>query len=182
LYAKVGVVQADWDFIDSGGKLDKARRRFFPGMRVYMEDIRSPFNVGSMFRTAESFGAEKIYVSPLCASPLHPRALRSAKGCIEALDWGNLSLEALASLAAAESLPLFALETGGVPLDDFDFPEAGILLVGSEELGLSPAALDLAAASAGRVSIPTRGLKGSLNVSVAFGIVMQQWSAVCSPP
>jgi TrmH family RNA methyltransferase len=50
------------------------------------------------------------------------------------------------------------------------------MIVGSEELGVSPQALAAADASLGRVSIPTWGAKGSLNVSVAFGIALQAWA------
>ena len=72
--------------------------------------------------------------------------------------------------------PFFALETGGTPLENFSFPTRGILIAGSEELGVSPGALAAADASLGRVSITCYGAKGSLNVSVAFGIVMQAWA------
>ncbi len=53
--------------------------------------------------------------------------------------------------------------------------------MGSEELGLSPEALRLADASAGRVSIPLAGAKRSLNVSVAFGILMHAWQQRAQP-
>jgi len=70
---------------------------------------------------------------------------------------------------------IFALELGGVSIQEFGFPSRGIVLVGSEELGLSPEALALADAALGRVSIPLSGAKKSLNVSVAFGILMSRW-------
>jgi TrmH family RNA methyltransferase len=70
---------------------------------------------------------------------------------------------------------VFALELGGKPIDGFTFPRSGIVLVGSEELGLSPDALRLADGQFGRVSIPLGGAKRSLNVSVAFGILMHAW-------
>ena len=80
LLVQTGRFQADWDFYESDGTLDASRRHSFPGMQVYLEDIRSPFNVGSMFRAAESFGAEKIWLSPLCTDPRHKRAERTAMG------------------------------------------------------------------------------------------------------
>ena len=181
LLAETGRPQADWDFIEASGALDLSRRRFFSGMQVYFEDIRSPFNVGSMFRAAESFGAEKIWLSPLCADPRHKRAERSAMGCVDIIPWERLSHDPFAEGAETSSpfteYPLFALETGGTPLDAFPFPARGILIAGSEELGVSPKALGVADASLGRVTIPTWGVKGSLNVAVAFGIVMQAWAA-----
>jgi TrmH family RNA methyltransferase len=173
LLSETGRSPADWDFTDPGGVLDPAARKLFPGMTVYLEDIRSPFNVGAMFRSAESFGAEKIILSPLCADPRHPRALRTAMGCVEILPYERMGIEELGNL----TLPCFALETGGTPLQNFIFPGKAVMLVGSEELGLSPRALALADASLGRLSIPLYGAKGSLNVSVAFGIAMQAWAA-----
>ena len=81
----------------------------------------------------------------------------------------------LDTLSAEEGL--FALELGGVPVDRFVFPARGMVLVGSEELGLSPEAIRLADQGRGRVSIPLAGAKRSLNVAVAFGILMQAWRA-----
>jgi TrmH family RNA methyltransferase len=180
---ETGRTQADWDFIEASGALDSSKRRPFAGMRVYLEDIRSPFNVGSMFRAAESFGVEKLWLSPLCADPRHKRAERTAMGCVDVLPWEKLSSdpfvapnEGAASVLPFYEGPFFALETGGTPLADFTFPTRGVLIAGSEELGVSPRALAAADASLGRVTIPTWGAKGSLNVSVAFGIVMQVWA------
>jgi len=185
LMAETGVYPADWDFIEQSGALDSAKRQPFAGMQVYLEDVRSPFNVGSIFRAAESFGVEKIWLSPLCADPRHKRAERTAMGCVAILPWERLSFDPFADamtdvneqLQPFSAGPFFALETGGTPLKDFSFPQQGILIAGSEELGVSPQALAAADASAGRVSIQSYGAKGSLNVSVAFGIVMQAWAS-----
>jgi len=179
LLSETGRTQADWDFVNSQGSLDPSKRRPFAGMQVYLEDIRSPFNIGSMFRAAESFGVEKLWLSPFCADPRHKRSERTAMGCVDILPWERLSRDPFAS--AVERFtegPFFALETGGTPLEDFSFPKQGLLIAGSEELGVSPGALAAADASLGRVSITCYGAKGSLNVSVAFGIVMQAWSRV----
>jgi TrmH family RNA methyltransferase len=176
LYAHIGVTSADWDFVDYDGKLAPGKRIYHQGVHIYLEDIRSPYNVGSLFRTAESFGVEKIWLSPECADPQHTRAARTAKGCTAVVPYEKALLE---NLAQGETI--FALETGGKALSDFAFPKNGLLLVGNEELGLSSAALAIADASAGRVTIQTSGAKGSLNVSVAFGIVMQAWNASVLP-
>jgi len=174
LLAETGKDQSDWDFTIQGA-LDPAKRQVFEGMMVYMEDIRSPFNVGSMFRSAESFGVEKIFLSPLCADPLHKRAQRTAMGCTDIVPWERQDLfseEAQPSLP----FPIFTLEIGGIPLAEFQFPRRGLLICGNEELGVSPRALAAADASLGRVSIPIYGAKASLNVSVAFGIAMNSWA------
>lgn len=170
----IGTFPAEWDLViaphsaptDENGVVIK--RDFFPGVAVYAEDIRSPFNLGSIFRSAEAMGAEKVYISPFCTDPTQPRAIRSGMGCIETLGWERLSLDEL-----PEDLPVFALETGGTDINEFEFPEKGICIIGSEELGVSPEALKKA--TYGRVTIPMKGLKASLNVGVAFGILMQKW-------
>ncbi|MDR2634171.1 MAG: TrmH family RNA methyltransferase [Treponema sp.] len=176
LLRETGRSPADWDFIDYTGRLDPQKRHCFPGMQVYLEDIRSPFNVGAMFRTAESFGVETIFLSPWCADPHHPRSARTAMGCVSLMAWERLPPESGLRTPLVEG-PCFALETGGTGLGDFTFPLQGTLIVGCEELGVSPQALAAADASLGRVSIPTYGTKGSLNASVAFGIALQSWAA-----
>lgn len=175
LLAMIGTFPAEWDLViaphvnptDENGIVRK--RDFYPGVCVYAEDIRSPFNIGSIFRSAEAMGAEKVLISPHCIDPTQPRAIRSGMGCIETMGWERLSLDEL-----PPDLPVFALETGGTALADFKFPEKGICIIGSEELGVSPEAL--AKATYGRVTIPMKGLKASLNVGVAFGILMQKWT------
>jgi len=163
-----GALPADWDFVHPVTGVPLARKHR-PGVFVYAEDLRSPFNVGSVFRTAEAFGAEEILLSPGCVSPEHPRSARSAMGCVDYIPWKRSSLEEL-----SESVPVFALETGGTPINDFEFPRNGIVIIGSEELGVSPEALNRA--SYGRVSIPMTGVKASINVGVAFGILMYAWT------
>jgi TrmH family RNA methyltransferase len=163
---------AEWDLVSAGtGTLDRSGVSVLP-MTVYLEDIRSPFNVGSLFRTAEAFGAERILLSPRTPAPTHPRAVRTSLGAARVVPWEVAELATLVTHPA-----VFALETGGTPISDFRFPPEGVVLVGSEELGLSPEALSLADRSLGRASIPLGGAKRSLNVSVAFGILMQAWHA-----
>ena len=171
LLAATGQAPADWDLLDPAtGKPDPRMRQILAGMRAYLEDIRSPFNVGAMFRTADAFGVEELLLSPACADPGHPRAERSAMGSVALLPWRRAGLEAL------EGEPgVFGLELGGTPIGDYSFPGKGIVIVGSEELGLSPEARRLCGSNT--VSIPMSGAKASLNVSVAFGILMHAWSA-----
>ena len=179
LLAIIGTFPAEWDLIIAphSSPLDEngfvKQRDFFEGVFVYAEDIRSPFNCGSIFRTAEAMGAEKVLISPMCIDPNHPKALRSGMGCIETLGFERKTLSELETFAKERDLPIFVLETGGTNIEEFDFPKKGICIIGSEELGVSPQALNLA--TYGRVSIPMKGLKASLNVGVAYGILMQKW-------
>lgn len=174
LLAIIGTFPAEWDLViapHSKDKLCVEKRRFFKGVSVYAEDIRSPFNIGSIFRTAEAMGCESVYISPQCVDPNQPKAIRSGMGCIETLGFRRCSLDELAQTPNGKNI--FVLETGGTPLNEFKFPKEGIVIIGSEELGVSPEALKKA--NCGTVSIPMTGLKASLNVGVAFGILMQEW-------
>jgi TrmH family RNA methyltransferase len=175
LLAALDAEPAEWDLVSQEtGLLDRAGLRSFP-FTVYLEDIRSPFNVGSLLRTAEAFGAQRVLLSPATPLPTHPRAARTSLGAADVIPWETCGLERVANLKN-----IFALELGGTPIDGFHFPDEGVVLVGSEELGLSPEALRLADAGQGRVSIPLAGAKRSLNVSVAFGILMHAWLAAAN--
>ncbi len=167
----IGTFPAEWDLIIAPHKQEKIsveERNFFKDVCVYAEDIRSPFNLGSIFRTAEGLGCDKVFISPQCVDPSQPKAIRSGMGCIETIGYTRCSLDQL-----PQDLPVFVLETGGTPIQNFKFPEKGIVIIGSEELGVSPEALKRA--TYGTVTIPMTGLKASLNVGVAFGILMQAW-------
>lgn len=170
LLGTVGASPADWDLRDREG-LDAGARTILP-FTVYLDRIRSPFNVGSVFRTADSFGVEQIILAEGTASPEHPRAKRTARGCEQSVRWHWAHDSALPSQFPE---PVFALELGGTPIEDFSFPARGTVILGSEELGVSPQAAEIARSSLGFVTIPLAGTKGSLNVSVAFGILMQHW-------
>ncbi|MBP7095905.1 MAG: TrmH family RNA methyltransferase [Spirochaetia bacterium] len=172
LGAELDLPCADWDLLPppgAEGRLapDPAARRNRGGMRAYLEDLRSPFNVGAAFRSADAFGVEELLLSPFCADPLHPRALRSAMGAVGLVPWRRASLDDLGGLGT-----VFVLELGGADIEDFEFPERGVVILGSEELGASPEAL---ARAEKRVSIQMHGVKGSLNAGVAFGILLHAW-------
>ncbi len=166
----IGTFPAEWDLVIAPHSDPTEKRNFFPNMFVYAEDIRSPFNLGSIYRTAEAFGAEGVFLSPFCTNENHQRAQRSAMGCSKYIKTKRCDLNEL-----PKDIPVFALETGGTSIEKFDFPESGIVIIGSEELGVSPEALKRA--NYGRVTIPLTGIKASLNVGVAFGILMQAWTS-----
>lgn len=166
--SEAGKEIADWDFSSvSTDGADKRERKILP-INVYLDDLRSPFNVGSIFRTAESFCFQNLFLSPASPTPAHKRAVRSAMGTAELIDWKVSQVEELPR-------PLFALETGGSPIEEFDFSQCGTVIIGSEECGISQKALEACRKDKGVVSIPLYGIKGSINVGVAFGILAHRW-------
>ena len=165
----LGEAPADWDAVTENGEKDWSKRRVFSHY-LYLDHLRSPYNVGSVFRSAESFGIGKIYVAPGTADPLHPRAIRTSRDTVDGVEWEWKDISEI-----DDDIPVFALELGGKDLWDFEFPKKGICILGSEESGVSPEALKRADRSLGRVSIRQYGAKGSINVSSAAAILMEHW-------
>ncbi len=168
----LGAEPSDWDFRDSSGALD-VKTRIIQDKILVLDRIRSPYNVGAIFRSADSFGISKIILVEGTASPEHVRAQRTSMGTVSTVDWAFMSEEEVVSfLKSYDPSQVLALEVGGEDINTFCFPARGVGILGSEEFGISPAVL---ACSGRRVSIALGGSKGSLNVSVAAGIFMQHW-------
>ena len=169
----LGKEWADWDAVMPPDRLSAASDALPRPFRIYLDGLRSPFNVGSILRTSMAFNLEKVWISPDCAPPDHRRSVRSAMGAVETVDWSVTEPNVLDGRDAGT---LFALELGGTPIKDFRFPDAGTVILGSEELGVRPELLERASTEGGIVSIPLPGPKASLIVGVAFGILMEHWS------
>ncbi len=165
----LGESRADWDIRDEKGDIDWGKRTIFPHS-LYLDHLRSPYNVGSIFRSGEAFGVEKIYLSPGSASPLHERARRTSRDTVDAVEWEFRELEDITK-------PCFALETGGCDINSFKFPRRAVCVIGSEEEGVSPSSLKRCDESLGRVSIKQYGVKGSINVASAVAVLLHYWAA-----
>lgn len=172
LLTRLGAEPSDWDFTDEQGNLDVSKRVIQDKVLI-MDRLRSPFNVGAIFRTADSFGIKKIILVEGTADPEHPRARRTSRGCIETVDWAFMSeQEVLTFLDLYKPEEIMALELGGEDINSFEFPSRGVVILGSEEFGVSP---ELLSRCKSKVTIPMGGTKGSLNVSVSAGILLQKW-------
>ncbi|MEM9424226.1 MAG: TrmH family RNA methyltransferase, partial [Spirochaetota bacterium] len=157
-----------------------------PYLGLYLDRVRSPFNIGSIFRSAAAFGVQEIWLHSHCPDLQHPRARRAAMGSIDKL------LSKRSDQPGQEHLPWWALETQDVArryqqnvtwLNQAAFPPTGgLLLIGTEEHGLRDELLAYCASPANRgggiVSIPLSGIKQSLNVGVATAIALQRWTEV----
>lgn len=163
----LGESPADWDLLDASGSVDWSTRTIKEHY-LYLDHLRSPYNVGSIFRSAESFCVNGIYLSSGTASPEHIRARRTSRDTVDGVIWEEKDLSSF-------DLPVFALELGGVDIAEFEFPEKGICIIGSEESGVSKEALELANNSLGVVSIKQYGAKGSINVASATSILLYKW-------
>ena len=165
--SRTRVTDADLGIADSDAP-DVVPDRF-PLVAV-ADDFRSALNVGGLFRTADFFGAEALWLCGYTATPDHPHVARAALGAERTVPWRAFpdARDAIAG-ARAQGRRVYALETacGAVPLAEarFEFPAA--LLLGSERFGLDP---EVVAAADACIAIPGHGAKNSLNVVSAFAV------------
>ncbi len=141
-----------------------------------LENIRSAYNVGAFFRTADAFLLEGIYLVGYTAFPPHKEIKKTALGAEETVPWKHFknSAEAIADLRRL-GYAVFAVEQAAEsrPLQHFEGGAHVAVVFGNEVTGVEPATL---AACDGCVEIPQLGMKHSLNVATAGGIVL--WELV----
>lgn len=140
-------------------------------LAVIVDNVRSLWNVGSIFRTADACSVQEILLAGISGCPPRREISKTALGAEEAVAWRYLAdpLDAVES-AREQGYTTVALETSptAVALDRFAWPEKICLVVGNEVAGVSPSVLEQCDR---HVRVPMNGIKSSLNVAVAFGIV-----------
>ncbi|MDV6169048.1 RNA methyltransferase [Flavobacterium sp. DG1-102-2] len=141
---------------------------------LILDDIRSLHNIGSVFRTADAFLIEKIYLCGITATPPNKEIHKTALGATDTVAWEYEKdvLEVITRLQD-ENTEVWAIEQveNSVYLNDFQ-PEEGkkyALVFGNEVKGVSQEAIKLCS---GTIEIPQLGTKHSLNISVSAGIVV----------
>ena len=145
---------------------------------VVLDNIRSMHNVGSVFRTADAFLIQAIYLCGYTPQPPHRDIQKTALGATETVEWKYFATtaEAVRELQAS-GFGVYAVEQaeGSVLLPEFSAVHSGPLAVvfGNEVNGVGEEALALCD---GGIEIPQWGMKHSLNISIAAGIVL--WELV----
>ena len=141
---------------------------------VILDNVRSQHNIGSVFRTADSFFIEKIILCGICAVPPTPEIHKSALGAEFSVDWQyykNTS-EAVAALKE-EGYIIISVEQAenSIMLHNFepDPDKKYALVFGNEVKGVSQDVVDM---SDSVLEIPQFGTKHSLNISVSAGAVL----------
>ncbi len=140
---------------------------------VVLDNVRSMHNVGSVFRTSDAFRIEAICLCGYTPQPPHRDIQKTALGATETVNWVHYSntLDAIDDLKA-NGYKIFSVEQaeGSISLDQFQSGEEKIAVVfGNEVEGVDSAVL---AQSDGCIEIPQLGMKHSLNISVAAGILL----------
>jgi tRNA G18 (ribose-2'-O)-methylase SpoU len=141
---------------------------------LLLENVRSLYNVGSLFRTADAAGASELVLTGITGRPPQKGIRKTALGAEDRVRWRYFpsSLDAARDLQS-QGYELTVLETTPAAVDLFDwiprFPTCVIL--GHEVDGVTPALLEMADR---HVRIPMLGHKHSLNVSVAGGVLLYE--------
>ena len=144
---------------------DKSEGGDFLNIDIYLDNLRSAHNVGSIIRTCEAFRLGEIYFGGNTPSSEKEKIKKTSMGADNFVTCHDKAV-----LSDLTKRPIIAIETvdNAIPLTEFSFPDSFSLIVGNEELGVSKEALHLADEI---VEIPLYGAKNSLNVATCFGIV-----------
>jgi len=149
-------------------------------LALVLDDVRSMYNVGSVFRTADAYRVERICLCGITACPPHPEIHKTALGAEDSVDWQHFdtALQAVDSLRE-QGYEVLALEQceGSIPLQTFfQQPRAAqkfALVLGNEVKGVQQAVVDQCDAC---IELPQFGTKHSLNVSCAASIAIWEFA------
>lgn len=143
-----------------------------------LENIRSAYNVGSVFRTADAFLLQSIYITGYTALPGHKEIKKTALGAEESVHWQHFvnGEEAILQLRN-QGYRIYAVEqvTDSIPLQSLhnNASEKIAFIFGNEVTGVEASTIALCD---GCIEIPQWGTKHSLNIATAAGVVL--WEAV----
>ncbi len=145
---------------------------------IVLENIRSAYNVGSVFRTSDAFLIEAIYIIGYSAKPPHKEIKKTALGAEETVEWKYFKTTAEAvEVLRQQGFNVFAAEQaeGSYKLNAIGFePEEKIAVIfGNEVTGVEQSTIALCD---GCLEIPQLGMKHSLNIATAAGVVL--WELV----
>ena len=148
-------------------------------VHVVLDNIRSAFNVGSIFRTSDAGAVSQIWLSGMTAFPPNDRLSKTALGAEDYVPWTyrRKALSAVEELRAADVLVVAVeLTDDAVDYREFQWQQPVALVFGHEVDGVRSEVLENCDAA---VRIPMRGYKNTINVATAFGIVLfevlRQW-------
>ncbi len=154
-------------------------------VHVVLDNLRSAFNVGSIFRTSDAGLVEHIHLCGMTAYPPNEKLEKTALGALDYVPWTyhRSTFDALAVLQT-RSIPVVAVEVveGAASLYEFPWPRPAAIVFGHEIRGIRPEVL---AECDAVVQIPMYGHKNTINVATAFGVVLYEilrtWGVLAGP-
>ena len=148
---------------------------------IVLDNIRSLNNIGSVFRTADAFLVEKIYLCGITATPPHKDIHKTALGATDSVDWEHVpETITLVERLKNEGCHVISVEQAGNATQLNDYAPINkkkqVLVFGNEVKGVTQ---NVVSASDQVLEIPQFGTKHSLNISVSVGIVVWDcWSKI----
>ena len=140
---------------------------------LVLDNIRSAMNVGSIFRTADAFLIEKIYLCGITAIPPNKELMKTALGANDSVDWEYVGeTSAIIKRLKIDNHHIVGVEQTekATLLNNFEIPNKKIALIfGNEVFGVNQELIDLCDEC---IEIPQFGTKHSLNISISAGIVI----------
>jgi TrmH family RNA methyltransferase len=141
-----------------------------PGLRLVLDAIQDPGNLGALLRSAEAAGVGLVLCAQGCADVFSPKVVRAAMGSHFSLPLrGDLGWDELAHELSDAPLVYAASAEAAMPYYAADWRQPAALIIGSEAHGVSPEGLALASH---HISIPMLGRAESLNAAVAGSIIL----------
>lgn len=149
-------------------------------IHVVLDNIRSAYNVGSMFRTADACAVEHIHLCGMSAHPPHPKIEKTALGAHDYIPWTyyERTTRALEGLRD-RGITVVAIEVTPEAVDHvaYEWPQPVAVVFGNEVTGINDRVMRRCDAA---VKIPMLGYKNSINVATAFGVILfeilRRWS------
>jgi len=138
---------------------------------IILDNLRSAFNVGSIFRLCDAMRVSGLFLCGYTASPPHVKLEKTSLGTIDYVPWRKFpsTIEAVRFLKE-QNIPVWAAETtsASVPYDKACYPSPLGIVFGNEALGVSADVLSLCD---GLVEIPLQGFKNSINVAASCAVI-----------
>ncbi|MGZ8525061.1 MAG: RNA methyltransferase [Chitinophagaceae bacterium] len=137
-----------------------------------LENVRSAYNVGSVFRTADAFLIDAVYITGYTAKPPHKEIKKTALGAEETVDWKHFpSAKEAIEVLKQDGYKIFAVEQveSSISLEKFDATGKIAVIFGNEVSGVEQSTIALCD---GTIEIPQLGMKHSLNIATAAGVVL----------
>lgn len=164
----------DDDFLVSTTDRDHLVAKRVP-LNFVIDNMRSAFNVGSIFRTADTLGAQKIWLTGYTPTPHQPQVEKAALGATLIIDWQTCNFTEAIKNLKENNYYIIALETSAKALDiSFPYEEKKpvAFVIGNERFGLEQEQLALCDEIR---RIPVYGIKNSLNAATAAAIAGYEW-------
>ena len=144
-------------------------------IHIVLDNVRSAFNVGSIFRSADGAGSvEKIYLCGITADIDNPKLEKTALGALEVVksEHYDTTMEAIEELKE-KNIPIYSIELtdDAEHFQEIDYPQELAIVLGHEKQGVDKRILNI---SDKKIFVPMRGFKESLNVANCASIILYE--------